>query len=142
MTLLTPERIQELLDISGIGVDAVFFDDMFAQVDKHWIETVLKDSFNDFRARYKIAYNTQAFDCENFSRLYANWADILHSRTPGHPVSGIAIGTFAFTRDDGLNHAINIAICNNGEVVFIEPQSGNIIQLSDNEKWNALDCRF
>ena len=142
MTLLTPDRIQELIDMACVGIDATFFDDIYVQVDKAWLACEFKTSFAEFREKYGIVYDPKAFDCENFGRLYSNWADMLHSRTPGHPVSGVAIGTFAYTRDDALRHGINIAICNGGEVVFIEPQSGNIIQLSENEKWNALDCRF
>ena len=143
MTLLTVERIQEILDENGIGVEATFFDDIYAQVDEDWVVGEFKESFSDFRDKYQIGYQEKAFDCENFSRIYSGWADIRHARTPGHPVSGVAIGTLAYTRDvDGMGHGINIAICNNSKLVFVEPQTGNKITLTETEKWNALDCRF
>lgn len=142
MTLLTPERIQELLDCAGIGIEAKFVDDIYAQIDKEWLSTYFVISLRSFIELYNIRYSKNGFDCDNYARTAANWADILHLNTPNAPKAGIAIGEFCYTMDSGGGHAVNVAICNNGEVVFFEPQTQKIIILSDDEKWNALDCRF
>ena len=146
-TILTIEQVRKVLvdnNISFEGDNDVFFvDETYACVSKSWLFKAFGPNWISVIRQYLgVKYTSQAYDCDNFARGAASWADILHVITPEHPKSGLAIGEFVYATDDGGAHAINIVICNDLEVVFFEPQTGTEAKISIFEKCNAINIRF
>ncbi len=101
-------------------------------------------SFQNFFA--VLSWTEEANDCDDFARISAGFAQILHYLTPGRPAqSALAVGEFWYQKDNfGGGHAINVACCGlePSDVVFYEPQTRTVVHLSDTEKANATMVRF
>lgn len=83
-------------------------------------------------------------DCDDFSRLAAAFAQVLHVNTPGHPAAtALALGELWYVQDNGEGHAIVFALCGPlpEDVLFFEPQDGTEKHLSDREKQNVTLVR-
>lgn len=142
-TILEYETIDGMLDAKRIrAAERRFSDRSYVCIDKNWLLITYKFEFRRFCNKYLLKYRPEAFDCDNFARCYANYLDILHSATPDAPVCGIAIAEFHYVTDAGGGHAINLAICNNKEFVFIEPQTCDEVILTQTEICNAQFIRF
>ena len=72
------------------------------------------------------------FDCDNFAYLYFVFAQICHAKS-GRKEEGLAVGVMYYMTDDGGGHAINFVV-SKGEFKAIEPQSGDIVKLSEDER--------
>jgi hypothetical protein len=84
----------------------------------------------------------EAHDCDDFARLAAAFAQILHVLTPGRPpATALALGEFWYVQDSGGAHAINLAVIDE-EVVAYEPQTRRVVQLSATEKRSGMHTRF
>lgn len=87
------------------------------------------------------------FDCDDFARFFAAWAALANriaDKAEGHP-EGLAVGECWFKQDSGGGHAINIALTEIDEalaVVFIEPQNGKRLALSQSECHSIFYVRF
>ena len=108
---------------------------------KEWLE-------NDFGAILKNRFLgqgwiDQSYDCDDFVLAAHERASYLN-RNDGK--GGVAIGEFYYVRDiDSRGHAVNCAIYlsnNIPAVLFIEPQTGDVIKLSVNEIESCVHWRF
>lgn len=87
------------------------------------------------------------FDCDDFARFFAAWAALANriaKKVGGHP-EGLAVGECWFVQDTGGGHAINIALTEIGDVltvVFIEPQNGKRLELSETERHSIFLVKF
>jgi hypothetical protein len=86
---------------------------------------------------YKLENN----DCDDFARLAACLAQILHHRTSPEIKTGLAIGEFWYRFDTGGGHAINFIIYldTTPKIMFYEPQTQKEVFLSETEKQS---CSF
>ena len=75
---------------------------------------------------------TRRNDCDGFARSYAQSAQDCHAITAGNTDDGLAVGQFFYHQDIGGAHAIVAAVTEVG-VVFIEPQTGKRLKLTDKE---------
>lgn len=93
-----------------------------------------------------LGWTEEANDCDDFAGLARCFAQILHFLTPGRPArSALAVGEFWYEKDNnGGGHAINVACCGleASDVVFFEPQTRNLVNLSATEKASAILVRF
>lgn len=84
------------------------------------------------------------WDCDNFATLFyafaqAQWS--LHSADDS--AEALAIGEFWYRRTDNTGHAINIAVVDDDEhLIFFEPQSQEIVKLTDQEVLSSFYRRF
>ncbi len=114
---------------------------------REWISGSFAESYKDFlKAVSNTKWTQETFDCDNFSGAAKIWAEILHSSTPNKSVeTALAIGKWAYIRDDGQAHSINVFIVfedNRYKLVFFEPQLQSIVLLSTNELKNTLYFNF
>ena len=118
-------------------------DRRYAMATRGFIMGLFSKALWSFQAFFKVLNWTEdANDCDDFARLSAAFAQILHFLTPGRPpATALAVAEFWFVQDDGSGHAINLAICGN-EVLAYEPQSRNEIELSADEKRRGTHVRF
>ena len=103
--------------------------------------------FDDFKAYYtnkmwklghwKIGYGIwkKDFDCDKFSRGYAWYASVCHGEALHSISEGLAVGELYYyiKGDKSQGHAINCAIVDDYEMIFIEPQTAGEVELSDKE---------
>jgi len=81
-------------------------------------------------------------DCDNFATAYRMYMQSLHSIQEGESGQSIAVAEIWFMQDNGGAHAINMVIVDNYEPLFIEPQTGNQIRLSNQEKKSTWFVRY
>lgn len=119
-------------------------DRMYAMPTREFLTGAFAAALWSFLSFFKlIQWIEEAHDCDDFARLAAGFAQILHVLTPGRPpATALAIGEFWYVRDNNQGaHAINLAVI--GEDVFAyEPQTRRIIELSDAEKKSGMHTRF
>lgn len=84
-------------------------------------------------------------DCDNFARSFAQAAQDCYALTalpPGETrPEALAVGEFMYTQQNGGGHAIVIAFTEVG-FVFIEPQTGQFLTLTEQEKDSCFYVRF
>lgn len=81
-------------------------------------------------------------DCDNFATAYRMYMQALHSKQPGKSGESIAVAEMWFMQDGVGGHAINMVIVDDYQVIFIEPQTGDEIKLSNKEKKTCWFVRY
>lgn len=114
-----------------------------------------------FRSSNFVPYSNK-FDCDDFSRFFALFSQTFYTRVViNKGMEGIAIGEVHYLKKSPplLNltiagkvlevpffeyskHAINCVVLDDLSILFIEPQSGQEIQLSDEELKSIYYVRF
>ena len=107
----------------------------YAQVNSAW----LKKFYERYRAdlsRMGVVKWDQRFDCRRFAGMYTELAqseffqESFHSSEPAHT---LALGPVWYLRDNGKGgHAIIVAFTERGRL-FIDPQTGQEVELSTRE---------
>lgn len=93
-----------------------------------------------------FTYQAESQDCDKFSRFAAAYAGLVHAKqtqeveaiTPG----GFPLGEFYYVSPAGT-HAITVAIVGEGErleVVWMEPQTGKLMELTQAEIESCYKC--
>lgn len=116
---------------------AILADSSYAQPTLAWLQGAFWQSFKADRWA-KVGSYTRKNDCDNWARAYAQHAEDCHAMSKGSDAEGLAVGEFFYTKDSGDGHAIVIAVIDD-QVVFIEPQNGLTLQLTEAE---ILSCAF
>lgn len=135
--VMTSQAITELVGFTVFAGDA-----FYAQVDSAW----LAKFYADFR---KTLFNQGVvkwdgdFDCDDFAAFYVALAKVRYFTTYFNtfmPAQSLAVGEFWYKSANG-SHAVVIAATERG-LVFIEPQSGAILNLTPEEKASCSLCKF
>lgn len=82
-----------------------------------------------------------SFDCDNYAEAFRVYLQILHTKAMKNDSAkkqSVAFGVIWFNRDKGGGHAINVFITKDKEglvyIKYIEPQTGEIVYLSQKEQ--------
>jgi len=96
-----------------------FFDLKYKTISLSELEQILRE-YDQYLKRYKLEYEIDYFDCDDYAVTFKAFAT---RRTKANSV-GIAIGIVS-KPDEGIlgGHAWNIVILDNGNIVFVEPQT-------------------
>lgn len=145
-------RIASILFDHGIDTNdpktqVIIVDSSYAETTREWIAGTFSQAWMSLKSQLNFTYVDEAEDCDDFSRFCAGYASYVYknakSRVPG---TALCFGEFGFIRDaDKQAHAINIAIVvEKGayDVVFYEPQTCQLIDLSPSEKLSCLYIRI
>ncbi len=99
---------------------------------KNWIKLEFSPFFMGILRNLSLPYSFK-FDCDDYASLYRVLAQICHKKSAGNG-EGIAVAEIMYKPHwaNGMNHAINGAYTDEGWV-FIEPQGGQIIKLTQEE---------
>jgi|TARA_R100000963_G_C4595185_1_gene70924 hypothetical protein len=100
------------------------------------------DKFKEWLFRRGILGWRHTFDCDNYAEAFRVFLQIVHSKaqkgkTDNSRKQAVAVGVIWYERDGRGGHAINLIVTKDGEnlvVKFVEPQDGNIIELSQTER--------
>lgn len=119
-------------------------DENYVLPSRKFINDVILVAYTKFITENRINYN-ERFDCDDFSRTFALFASICNNLEGPNGFQGIAVGELWYMREDLIgktSHAINIIVTSDQEVIFIEPQNGKLIHLSDSEIASTKMVRF
>lgn len=116
-------------------------DRSYAAMTRGFLEKAFSDSLKKWVWELGIRYRQDCEDCDDFARFAASVAQLWNAKSEnkGH---ALAFGEFWYVKDGGEGHAINVALVEGGAVVFYEPQTQRIVELSEIEMWNATMIRF
>ena len=148
MKILTGTELQLTLAVAGYDAGAGWnaADRRYALPTRGFIEGAFSSALWSFQKFFSILnWSEEAMDCDDFARIAAGFAQILHCLTPGRPpATALAVGEIWYVRDSGEGHAINVALCGGGpdDVVCFEPQTRKVVELSVTEKARVTLIRF
>jgi hypothetical protein len=119
---------------------------VYASPSRAWIEGPFYDYFK--KQLWSVGEDKWAvkWECRDFSRAYACFAQLCNALTPGSPagIDALAVGEVWFHPDKnqpGEDHAIN-AIIGDGALFFIDPQNGGEWAMSAAELDSITFLRF
>jgi hypothetical protein len=148
---VTNQQLCNFLSERGIDRDVVMVRDArYVFPAKWWLFGKFADDLGEMRLQFGLEkWRPEDGDCDDFAELACFYARFLHRRTwnPGEERAAIAFGEFDYCRE-GLvqnGHAINCAIVfENGapRLVFMEPQSGKEVDLSQEEICSCFGVLF
>jgi len=121
--------------INDLGVIPVLPDYSYQLVNKNGLKAFYKQYSEELFSKDVVKWESN-FDCNRFSQYYAALAQIMYYKENfrSNRAKAIAIGEVYFYSERlKSNHAINFALTDSG-FVFIEPQTGEEIILTDTEK--------
>ncbi|WP_221031383.1 hypothetical protein [Actomonas aquatica] len=122
-------------DLRAFDRKIVLGDNSYAQVNSAWLAQFNK-RFRSELNRLGITKWDRKFDCNRFTDLYRSLAQADYYRSNFHSsvnAEAIAIGSIWYVRDStGTRHALVQAVTERGRI-FIEPQTGEEIELSAKE---------
>lgn len=124
LRLLLPQRAYVMLYDSSYGCPT-----------KDWLLKKFYPWFKETRWQNDISRWTRKNDCDNFAAAFHVYAQDAHALTTQGD-EGLAVGIFCyFANKPGLQgaHAINCAVVENDELIFIEPQTGEQYTLTQQE---------
>jgi len=114
----SPSPLHKLIRVILFAARSWFFDINYRELAKEQLWRMLED-FRRYLEQYGLHYENEYFDCDDFAVAFKNFA-VVHYKTNG---VGIALGIL---RKDGKvlgGHAWNVAVLDNGDIVYIEPQT-------------------
>jgi hypothetical protein len=131
----------------------LFADDSYECPSEGWVAETFARDFARFKQSVAgniagLAYNPEAFDCDDFARLAASYAGLLHRASRGiQDKTALAFGEFWFDSNTTKGgHAINIAVVagpdQRPKLLFFEPQTCEILNLSQSEVESCRAVRF
>jgi hypothetical protein len=144
--ILTSSQLAEALNAAGIyPTQWSLADRAYALPTRQWVLGAYAEALRRLQFEFAVNHWTaEDNDCDDFARLAAAFAQILHTNTAGHPAAtALAVGELWYFQDGGGGHAIVFAVCgpNPEDVLLFEPQTAAEKTLSDTEKQNATLAR-
>lgn len=118
------------------------FDKSYALPSKEWVVDEFSHYYRCFLNRMGLEKWDEQWDCENFSKLAQALAGIAHAKTRKRKEQGLAFGVFNFILDANSHHSINTFITKKDGVLFWEPQTQELIVLSEKEEASATFVLF
>lgn len=132
-------RVYSLAEVREIIPTMFFGDDSYAEVNSAW----LKHWYGDYRAelrRLGVVQWDVRFDCNRFVEFYSGLAQAYFYRSTFNSATAaraLALGPIWYVRDGGnRRHALVQALTERGRV-FIDPQTGDEVELTPTEKASA-----
>jgi hypothetical protein len=119
-------------------------DDNYVLPTRKYVNDVILVAYSKFVADNRLSYSSR-FDCDDYARLFAMFASLCNNLDGPAGYQGIAVGELWYMKEELIGkttHAINVIVTSDQEVIFIEPQSGNLIHLSDAEIKSVKLIRF
>lgn len=73
-----------------------------------WVKGPFRDGWLTFINGLGVQYNAERWDCDDYARMCAAYAQLLNGNTPKADKCGLAFGVFAFVRGLDYGHVINV----------------------------------
>lgn len=142
--MLTNRELRNVLDKAGLeAFNETFTDEQYSLPAREWLEGGFAVATRGNLVALGLArYTKEAWDCDDFAWTVAALARMNHRINGNGTESALAFGMCGYHQDDGEAHAVCFAVTHDKlgepEVVFIEPQTQRIIELSKTERDSLL----
>lgn len=128
MKTLTANQVISVLKQKNLRVEPL--DSKYALPTKKWCKSFLGQLCSQLADNTNGGYQADSFDCDDYALVSMGMARLMHGKN--RTGSSLALGYFQYIDRVIGHHAINFALTESG-VVFLEPQSGLTLDLTDNE---------
>jgi len=150
MKLLSNFELQTTLALAGVAPASPYAtsiaDRTYALPTLNFLGGAFSTALWSFQQFFEVLrWTPEANDCDDFARIAAGFAQMLHYLTPNRPpATALAVGELWYVKDSGEGHAINVALCGPSPdgVVFYEPQTRQLVKLTDTELARVTIVRF
>lgn len=127
----------------GVRADSKLVADLdFSLPDRAWVANEFAASVLSVQHALGVTgWSEGSNDCDDFARLAAALAQVLHHRTRTGRKTGLAIGEFWYWKYDLSQHAIVFVIVREGDervLLFWEPQTRQFVKLTNEEKSQCI----
>lgn len=129
---LSNNDLMVLYNHKGIYCDMHIWDREYSLPQLGWLTGTYYNYFVKVLDGLKIPGWREDLDCDDFSKLFWSLCQACH-RVSKTGIEGISVGMCIYTTKNGGGHAINTAVVENKEIVFIEPQTGEVLELTKGE---------
>ena len=141
---ITNGKILTNIEVSNIR-SGYTGDSIYAVVNSNSLQSFY-DNFRDVLSKQGLVKWDARFDCNHFSSLYIALAQSKYTVAAWNsstPAQSLAMAEIWYNKDGIKNngHAVVLIITENGPI-YIEPQTGQQIQLSDVEKNSIFFCKW
>jgi hypothetical protein len=149
--------IDDLNDVHGIQpcVGAVVADETYWAPSKEWVEDALLPAWKRFKGAMELEYGDR-YDCDDFSKMFSAFANLYYAKMRDNKAESLAVAQYLYETDDkvltlpnglevtmpGGGHAINVLILPDKTALFVEPQSGEVVVLTENEMQHCMYVLF
>lgn len=139
---MTSAEIRSQVLEAGFKNACIFITDAdYARPTTNFLTGKFYNFYKNWLSEHNIDTWQAKWDCDNFSSTYYTFTQICHANA-GRNEQGISVGEFFYKiGGNGTGHAINIAVTEKG-VIFIEPQTGKEVGLSEEEMLSCPLVRF
>lgn len=146
MRMSGQELLERLAD-AGVSIyNPSIADRVYVLPTRQWVAGPFAEALRTLQFEFRVKrWTAEDNDCDDFARLAAAFAQVLHTNTPGHaPATALAFGEFGYMKQDFTGgHAINFVLTGPGpeDVLFFEPQTGQFVTLTAQEKSAVIMLR-
>jgi len=129
-----------VLFMSTYRIAPVLADESYRQVKK----AAIKSHWNKYKQELfnkGVANWDNSFDCNRFTLYFQAFSQIEYFKTSNGSNSSVAIGEVFYLKDGISGHAINCALTDSG-LIFIEPQTGQVLNLTKKELDSIFFVKF
>jgi len=144
MTRLKKSELISALNVKGkINIPSIYAPDAnYALYSLDYIKGEGYEKFKEWLFKRGILGWRHTFDCDNYAEAFRVFLQIVHSKTQkgrddNSKKQAVAIGVIWYERDGRGGHAINVVVTKIEDklvVKFIEPQTGEELELTDSER--------
>jgi len=134
--------ISELMAHVGLCIAP---DESYAEVSSGWLREYYDDYRRTLYGEAGVSRASSDFDCDDFAVFFVALANLRYFKAKFHdakPAASLALAEYWY-RPDGsaTGHAVVLALTERGPV-FIEPQTGAEITLTESERDSHLLIKF
>lgn len=140
---MTAAEIRAEIDKLAPWVSLMCYDADYDRPTTKWLTNSFYTWFKNTRWEGDLSKWTRKNDCDNFARAFCTFAQDAHALSTGS-AEGLAVGEFCYVANSARvkgPHAIVVAFTELG-MIFIEPQTGEQITLTPEEKQTCFHVVF
>lgn len=135
-------EITEAIAAVGVEERPFFYDSTYGRPKKDWLHSTFYPWFKNWLLDLGIYKWERRHDCDDFARSFCCLAQAAHALTQGNDDEAVAVGEFCYVANGIGPHAIVCAVVEGNEVVFLEPQSGQFLTLTEDERKSCFRVSF
>jgi hypothetical protein len=140
--------VEQFNEVHGIlpNCGALVPDGTYWAPSKEWVADALLPAWIEFKEKMGLKY-TERYDCDDFSKMFAAFSDNFYAQHRDNHAESLAVAQYLYTAQGqqiplpnglvieigGGGHAINVIVLCDGTACFIEPQTGEIVELTEAE---------
>jgi hypothetical protein len=131
--------------LSGFPKGAFKSDLTYAEVDSRWLGSFHNKLHKDFISNGIVDWE-DSFDCSKFAAAYCAAAQMeyyksISSKWKSGMATALGVGEIWYVTPNGRGHAVVLVLSDVGSL-YIDPQTGKIVELTPEEEKSIYFARF